>query len=187
MSDQTLASSVPGIYTAFYSLVSAAANEETQVAVMPFELAQYEPAAYIVIGGIKGPRYEWESIGYYAQKEIYTIFGFVSVFLGGATPTAPETVAASVAETFGIFERCVMQQVITNRDEPILGTTGPSPYLVLPEEVDFAAGVGLIDGGPGGWQTQLDWVFRFEALLTPEAVPLQTKGRLPTSPTLETS
>lgn len=171
MTDQTFISSVPGIYTALFGLVKEAAEEQAnpQVTVLPFELAQYEPAAYIIVSGIKGPRYEWESFEpFFAQKEEYEIHGFVSVFVGESGAMRPEVATDAISDTFAIFQQCVMASVVSNRNEPMLGTTGPSPYLMLPQETSFDAGVGLIDGGPGGWATKLEWSFRFEALLNVE-------------------
>lgn len=163
---QGLASSVPGVYAALIGLVEEAAGEQSEpIAVFPFELKQYEPATYILLGGIKGPRYEWESIGYYSQTEKYEIHGKVATFTGASGEKA--IAVAAIANTYAAFNACVMSPVISNRNEPILGTEGPSPYLVLPDEAQFSAGVGLIDNGPAGWQTTLDWSFHFEAYLTP--------------------
>jgi hypothetical protein len=171
MMTQTLISSVPGIYTALLGLVTEAAEEEAnpQVTVFPFELDQYEPAAYIVLSEIRGPRYEWESFEpFFAQKEFYSIHGKVIVFTGDSGTIRPEVVTNALVSTFDIFQQCVMSPIMSNRNEPMLGTTGPSPYLMLPEETSYEAGVGKIAGTPGGWDSILDWAFRFEALLTVE-------------------
>lgn len=163
---QTLQSSVPGIYEAMFNVIGEAAGEqEREVRVFPYELKQYEPAAYVLIKDIKGPRYEWESIGYYAQREIYSIHGRVSLFSGDA---GIAVAIKAMKETFAVFTACVMNPIISGRDEPMLGTTGPSPQILLPEDAEFNAGVGIVGTGPGGWETTLDWGFHFEAVLTPE-------------------
>jgi hypothetical protein len=160
-------SSVPGIYKALFSLIEKAAGEqESAPAVFPWELKQYEPRSYIVVSGIKGPRFEWHAIPY-QQEEHYSIFGKVSVFTGEAQTPNTEVAVAAMEEVWSLFNACVMTPVVSNVKAPFLGTTGPTPQIMLPEEADFNAGVGIIANGPAGWQANIDWSFSFAAILTP--------------------
>ena len=165
---QGLVSSVPGVYAALLKLAQEAGGEQEEpVMVFPFELAEYEPASYVLISGIKGPRYEWESIGDFAQKELYEIHGKATVFSGDDVGNNPGLAIDVMTETFALFQTCVMTPVMSNRDMPILGTTGPTPYLILPEDTEYTAGPGTMAGGSAGWSGELEWSFHFEAILTP--------------------
>jgi hypothetical protein len=165
---QDLVSSVPGVFAALLGLVcTAAAEQSPSVSVFAFELGQHEPGSYVMVHEIKGPRYEWENIGPFSQKEMYSIHGKATVFSGDSVATN-ETLAVDVLdETFALMQACVMTPVMSNRDMPILGTTGPTPYLMLPVESQYDAAPGVIGGGPGGWCGVLDWGFSFEAIITP--------------------
>jgi hypothetical protein len=164
----TLVSSVPGVFTALLNLIRTVAEEQSpSIAVFPFELGQYEPASYVMLSEIKGPRYEWESIGNYAQREIYDITGKATVFSGDSAATNATLAVTVLEETFALFQTCVMTPVITNRDMPTFGTAGPTPFLVLPLESAYTAGPGNIGGGQGGWCGVIEWGFHFEAVLTP--------------------
>ncbi len=165
---QDLISSVPGIYTALFNLISAAAAQQaTPVQVYPFEVGVNEPAQYIQLHKIIGPRYEWESIGFFQQKELYEIVGMVSVF-SGTSPGEDPTIAVEQLQTaFALLQSCVMTPVFSNRTMPLLGTTGPSPLSVLPTVADVDASPGDISGVPTGWQTDITFGFSFEAVLTP--------------------
>ena len=132
-----------------------------------FALGQYEPAGYVLIREIKQEPYEWESIGFFAQKERYDVCGEVSVFSRDSPATNPAVVETVLKETYSLFQKCVMTPVMSNRDMPILGTTGPSPYLMLPWESQPDFGVAEMDGGQAGWYGKVDWSFHFEAMLTP--------------------
>jgi hypothetical protein len=167
---QDLVSSVPGIYAALFGLIKAAAAQQTPaVAVYPFEVGVNEPAAYIQLHKILGPSYEWESIGFFQQKERYEIVGMVSVF-SGASPAEDPTIAIEQLQTaFTLLQSCVNTPVFSNRAMPMLGTTGPSPLQMLPSHFSTDAGPGDIDGVPTGWQTDITFGFAFEAVLTPSA------------------
>lgn len=176
MTAQTLTSSVPGIYERFVELVAEACQEqEKQTAFFDFALAQYEPAQYVIVTGIEGPDYEWEGIGTYEQREHYDIRGFCTIFTGDA-PVTNEGIPTGVAvrvmkETFELFSETVMAPMFTHgRNMPILGTEGPSPYLMLPRAVGYGAGPGEVDGQAVGWESQLNFAIKFSAILTPGPV-----------------
>lgn len=169
----TLVSSVPGVYERFCVLVSEACQEqEKQTAFFDFALNQYEPSQYVIVEGIEGPEVEWEGIGTYEQKEKYRIYGFCTIFTGDS-PVTSDGQSSGVAlrvlvETYALLNQTVMAPMFTyGRNEPILGTEGPSPYLMLPERVQYVAGPGDVDGQAAGWESQLKFAFRFEAILTP--------------------
>lgn len=165
---QDLVSSVPGIYDALLGLIkTAAAAQNPQPSVFAFELGQFEPGKYITVHEIRGPRYAWESIGSFTQKESYEICGIATVFVGDSV-TNDATVATDVlASTLNLFQTCVMTPVMSNRTMPYLETTGPSPYLMLPGEMRYDAGPGNVGGEPGGWVGVYSWEFMFEAMVTP--------------------
>lgn len=166
-----LVSSAPGVFEAMLSLVeAAAAADEADILVMPFELAQFEPANYVMLSGIERHQYTWESIGSFSQIEKYDIAGKVTQFTGSApTPNDMSISATVLSDVYSIFDTCVMTPVITNRTMPILGYSGPGngPYLMLPGFVRYTAGPGYIGGAQGGWQGTIDFSFHFEALITP--------------------
>lgn len=166
---QNLVSSVPGVFSALLGLVQQAAALQTPApAVFAFELGQYEPGSYITVHEIIGPEYEWESIGNFAQKERFEIHGIATVF-SGDSPANDVTVATTVlSQTVNLFQSCVMTPVMSNRTMPLLGTTGPSPYLLLPgPQMKYSAQEGIIGGGPAGWCGVYEWSFSFESMLTP--------------------
>jgi hypothetical protein len=167
---QDLVSSVPGVYTALLGLIqSAAAATVPPTLVFPFELGQYEPGSYVTVHEIAGPEYVWESIGFFTQRETFEIRGCVTVFSGSSVTDGSTVVTDVLAQTMSLFQTCVMTPVMSNRDMPILGTTGPSPFLMLPgPRMQYHGEVGLIGGNPGGWVGVYDWSFQFEALITPE-------------------
>lgn len=162
-----IVSSVPGIYEALAKLVTEAGNEQSPpVPVFDFEIGQYEPARYITIHEIGGPRYDWEAIPY-QQRELYEIHGLTTVFTGDSPTTNPKVATEVLTETFNLHQACVMTVVVSNRKAPFLGTTGPTPQIMLPEEAHYEAGPGVMDGAPSGWVGKLNWSFHFEAILTP--------------------
>lgn len=163
---QDLVSSVPGIYEALLKLIEEAASEKPNVYVFPWELKQYEPATYIIVGGIKGPRFEWHAIPF-QQEEHYEIHGKVSVFVGEQDSPDVKLAVNAMNEVWSVFDSCVMSQVVSNRTAPFLKTTGPTPQIMLPQEAEFTAGVGVIANGPGGWVANIDWSFEFATILTP--------------------
>jgi hypothetical protein len=166
MSD--LVSSVPGIYEKLEELLTQAGEEQApKVPVFSFELGQYEPAGYVLIREIKQQPYEWETIGPFSQKEVYDICGEATVFSGDSPPNNAALVQQTITETYALFQKCVMTPVMSNRDMPILGTTGPSPYLILPWESQPTFGAAEMAGGQAGWYGKIDWSFHFEALITP--------------------
>lgn len=165
---QDLVSSVPGIFTALLGLVQTAAAAMTpQPAVFAFELGQYEPGRYVTVHEIKGPDYQWEDIGTFAQKEIYEICGLATVFTGDSVTNNANVATQVLADTIDLFQTCVMTPVMSNRTMPLLGTTGPSPLLMLPDRMAYDSGPGEIAGGEGGWVGKYEWSFHFEAIITP--------------------
>lgn len=181
MSD--LVSSVPGVFDALLGLVQTAAAATTSpvpntpdstVYVFPFELGEYVPGAYVTIHGITGPQgvgpgpqYKWETIGSFSQRELFGINGAVTVFCGDS-PTNNTSIATQVLGwCISLFQTCVMTPVMSNRDMPMLGTTGPSPFLMLPARMGYSAGPGTIGDGPGGWTGVYSWSFHFESVITP--------------------
>jgi hypothetical protein len=163
-----LVSSAPGIFDALLKLVRAAAAEQSPpVSVFPFELGQYEPAAYVMLSKIENHVFEWESIGVFAQKERYEIQGKTTVFSGDSAVTNPTLATTILAETYALFQACVMTPAMSNRNMPILNTEGPTPYLMLPGFARYDAAPGNIGGGTGGWCGVLDWSLRFEAIVIP--------------------
>lgn len=164
-----LVSSVPGIYEKLEELLKAAGAEQSpKIPVFSFELGEYEPAGYVLISEIKQQPYEWESIGDFSQKEIYDICGEISTFTGDSPATNPTLVNAVLKETYALFQKCVMTPVMSNRNMPILGTTGPEPYLMLPWESQPKFGVAEMAKGQAGWYGKIEWSFHFEAILTPQ-------------------
>lgn len=163
-----LTSSVPGIYAAFLALIEAAAGGQTPpVHVFPFEVTQYEPAQYIMLSGIEGPEYEWATIGSYSQKETYNVWGKVTVFDGRSLGDNPAVATQVMNSTFSLFQTCVMDQALTNRTEPILGTTGPSPQQMLPVYSKYTAGPGRQGDAQVGWEGTIEFAFSFLAYLVP--------------------
>jgi hypothetical protein len=165
---QDLISAVPGIFDALLGLVQAAATAQLpSPAVFPFELAQYEPGAYVLIHEIRGPAYEWENIGTFTQKETFEIAGAATVFVGDGMVNDQSVATDVLAQTMSLFQSCVMTPVMSHRTMPLLGTTGPSPFLMLPGTMGYESGPGDVGGGQGGWFGRYDWSFRFQALITP--------------------
>lgn len=161
-------SSVPGVFNALLTLIQqAAAAQSPSVAVFPFELGQYEPGSYVTVHDIVGPRYEWETIGSFAQKEFYDIAGCATVYTGDSPATNPGVGVTVLSQTFSLLQSCVMTPVFSHRTTPLLGTTGPSPYLMLPGDFEYRAGPGAMGEGETGWCGVLTWSFHFEALITP--------------------
>lgn len=132
-----------------------------------FELAQYEPGAYVTVHEIVGPVYEWETIGAFSQYEDYDIGGIATVFTGASVVDSPTVQTDVLASTFSLFQSCVMTPIMSNRTMPYFETTGPSPVLMVPKRMTYSAGPGEIAGGPAGWQGKYEWSFHFRALLTP--------------------
>lgn len=165
---QDLVSSAPGIWTALLSLVQTAAAAQTPaVQVFPYELAQYEPASYVIVGGIEHHKWAPESLGSFTQEEHYDIVGCATVFTGDSPGMNPNVVTTVLSQTYSLFQACVMTPVMSNRDMPIFGTTGPSPFQMLPGYTRYTAGVADIGGGADGWYGQIEWSFHFDAFITP--------------------
>lgn len=165
---QDLVSSVPGVYEALLTLVEAAgaAQKPAPVNVFPFELGTYEPGSYVTVEGVENHEFEWETIGVFSQIEHYDLVGKATVFTGDTVTSG--TVATDVLmQTYGLFQACVMTPVMSNRTMPLLGTTGPSPYLMLPGYARYSGEPGFVDGKPAGWVGMLQWCFHFDAFLTP--------------------
>lgn len=172
---QDLVSSVPGVFGALLALIeTAAAQQKPPVNVFPFEIGQYEPGSYITVEKVAGPNgsgpgpvYEWESLGSFTQNELYSICGTVTVFSGDSVAPGSTVVMDVLAQTFALFQACVMTPAISNRDMPIFGTTGPSPLYVLPGPTNYTGEPGIIAGKPAGWLGEYKWAFKFKAQLTP--------------------
>jgi hypothetical protein len=160
-------SSVPGIYAALLKLIREAAEEQSKpVSVFPAALAQFEPARYIIVGPIKGPRYDWHAIPIQLAEE-YEIQGKATVFSGDSPATNEELAAEVMAQTFALFGECVAGPAIANRDQPTFGTTGPSAQVMFPIQADYTAGLDIIAGQPGGWGGVIDWALTFKAIISP--------------------
>ena len=161
-------SSVPGIYEGLLALIREAAEEQSNplVSVFPFELAQYEPQAYILVGPIKGPRYDWHA--HPSQlEETYEIQGRVTVFSGDSPDTNPTLATEILTQCFAILGSCVMGPAIANRDAPTFGTSGPNAQVMFPIGADYEAGLEIIAGQPGGWGGVIDWALTFKAIINP--------------------
>ena len=170
---QDLVSSVPGIFTALVGLIqTAAALEANPTSVAVWELGNYVTPQYILIEGFTGPSYDWETIGAFSQYETYSVTGSVRVWTG-ESPYGESNLATVplqvLSDTYGLFQRCVMTPVMSNRVMPLLNTTGPSPLLMVPgHNFNYEHGPGVNkDGQPWGWQGLYSWSFDFRALLTP--------------------
>jgi hypothetical protein len=166
MTEQGFTSSVPGIYEGLLALVREAAEEQPKpVSVLPFELAQYEPSRYVIVGPIKGPHYEWESIPM-QMREVYDICGKATVFTGSGGTT--ETTATKVlSETFALLLNCVWTPALANRDYPTFGLKETTVQIMLPLEAKYDAGLDVIAGQPGGWGGVIEWGIHFEVVLNP--------------------
>lgn len=168
----TFASSVPGIYGGLLNLVREAAEEQSKpVSVFPDLLAQFEPARYIIVGPVKGPRYEIESIPIQLAEE-YEIHGKATVFTGDTPPAAEPARAAELAsevmaQTFALLGECVFGPAIANRDAPTFGTAGPNAQIMFPIAAEYESGLDIIAGQPGGWGGVIDWALTFKAIITP--------------------
>lgn len=166
MSD--LVSTAPGVWTALLGLVqTAAAAQNPAVQVFPYELAEYEPASYVIVGGIEHHKWAPESLGSFAQQEHYDIVGLATVFSGDSPGLNPDVVSTVLTDTYNLFQACVMTPVMSNRTMPILGTTGPSPYELIPGYTRYTAGVADVGGGAEGWYGQIAWSYHFDAYVTP--------------------
>ncbi len=165
---QTFISSVPGIFQALQALITKAGEQQSpQIPVFAFQLGEYEPAGYVLIREIKQDPYSWAHIGSFTQTESYDICGEVTVFAGDSPFTNPGLVKTVMDETYALLQTCVMTPVFSNRDEPILGTTGPTPYLMVPSEAQPTFGPADMAGGAAGWCGQIEWGFHFEAQISP--------------------
>lgn len=166
---QDLILSAPGVYIAMLGLIqTAGAAQDPVISVYGFEVGASEPDDYIEVLGFKDHHIKPETIGTFSQIEEYSITGRTTVFTGASPVDDPNVGIEILQQTYDIFQAVVMTPLMSNRNEPILGTLGPSPYLMLPESAEYDAGVGTIGDGPGGWAGWLDWSFHFEAYLTPQ-------------------
>jgi hypothetical protein len=165
---QDLVSSAPGIYTAFLGLAQTAGAVQTPaVAVFAFELGQYEPGSYLTVHAIENHEWSPETIGTFSQTEGYDIVGCATVFSGDSPNTNPSVATTVLSQTYSLFQACVMTPVMSNRTMPILGTTGPSPYQMLPGFARYTGGLGNIGGSPAGWAGVLEFSFHFDAYISP--------------------
>lgn len=171
-----LVSTAPYVLQALLGLVQTAAAEQTPtVQVFPFELAQYEPASYVIVQGFAPPgerpsqRFEFELLGAYAQREYYDICGIATVYTGASQ--VDETVALdTMFATYALFQSCVMTPVIENMNAPLFGNAGPVPAAVnqvYPLYARYTGGMGQKAGGSAGWYGEIEWAFSFVALVTP--------------------
>jgi hypothetical protein len=179
-------SSVPGIYEALLALIRKTASEQSpEPSVFEFELAQWEPGAYVIVGPIRGPRYDWHAFPLQLEEE-YEIQGKATVF-SGDSPATNQTVAAEIlTQTFELVSSCVMEPAIANRDSPTFGTSGPSAQVMFPVSASYSSGVEVIGGQPGGWGGVIDWALTFKAIITPSpqlsadfSVPYPDESELP--------
>ena len=167
MTEPSFVSSVPGIYEGLLKLIRAAAEEQSEpVSVFPDVLAQFEPARYIIVGPVKGPQYEIESIPI-QLSETYEIHGKATVFTGDNPATNPRLAGEVLTQTFELLGACVMGPAIANRDAPTFGTSGPSAQIMYPIDADYEAGLDVIAGQPGGWGGVIDWALTFRAIINP--------------------
>lgn len=161
-------SSAPGIYIAMLGLLQdAGAAQSPPVQVFPFELGQYEPGSYITVHAIENHVWEMETISY-SGKEHYDISGIATVFTGEGVADSPTVGTDILTATYDLFNTVVMTTLITNRNEPTFGTTGPSPYQPIPGFTRYTAGPGRTkDGQPWGWMGVIDWSWHFDAYIVP--------------------
>lgn len=165
---QDLISSVPGIYTAFLELIqTTAALQTTPVQVFPFEVTLQSPSRYIMLASVEHHIFNWETIGTFSQVEKYDIVGMTRIFTGQSLNNDPGVATSIMSDTYNLFNSCVMTPVMSNRTMPILDTTGPSPYLMLPGYARYEGMPGNIGGSQAGWVGEINWSFHFEAYLTP--------------------
>ena len=163
----TFVSSVPGIYNGLMKLIREAAAEQSRpVSVFPKVLPQFEPAAYILVGPIKGPRYDIRALPIQLE-ETYEICGKATVFTG-ESPVENEDLASEVlAQTFELLGNCVMGPAIANRDAPTFGTSGPNAQMMFPVDADYEDGLDIMGGQPAGWGGVIDWALTFKAIISP--------------------
>lgn len=164
----TLPTSVPGVYSALFGLVSAAAASYPAyngqpVGVFAFEIGQYVPGAYITVHKIIGPKYTPEAMPF-TMKEVFQIVGAVKVFTGDSVTNKPTVALDVLTEVFNLFSACVVEPLMTNNEVPILGTSGPSPYVMLPVSTGYTAEPGVVGDEQAGWEGVLSWAYQFEAL-----------------------
>lgn len=165
---QDLISSAPGVYTALYNLLTAAgAAQNPAVPVFGFELTEWEPGTYVIVNGIENHKFDPESMGTFSQLENYDITGVATVFTGSSVTDDPTVTTDILSQTYAAFQSVVMTPIMSNRMMPILGTTGPTPYQMLPGDARYTGTVGNLAGGPGGWVGTLEWSYHFSAYLTP--------------------
>ena len=171
-----LVSTAPYVLQALLGLVETAASEQyPAVQVFPFELAQYEPASYVIVQGFapSGERplqhFEWELLGSYSQKEFYDICGVASVYTGESQ--VDNTVALdTMFATYALFQSVVMTPVMENMTAPLFGNTGPVPAAVnqvYPLYARYTGQMGQMANGQAGWYGEIEWAFSFIALVTP--------------------
>lgn len=164
---QDLVSSAPGIYQALLALIrTAAAAQNPPISVFPFESGPSEPGSYVSLHAIENHHWEWAYIGSFTQYEHYDIVGVATVFTGNSVING--TVATDImTQTYNLFQTVVMTPVMSNRNEPIFQTTGPTPYLMLPERAQYNGEPGIVDGQPAGWVGTVEFCYHFDATNTP--------------------
>lgn len=161
-------SSAPGIYTAMLGLIQAAGSTQNPpVDVEAFALGQYEPGSYVEILQIENHIWDMETITY-SGKEHYDITGIATVFTGTGIKDSPTVGTDILAETYDLFNEIVMSTLITNRNEPTFGTTGPTPYQAIPGYSRYTGGPGRNQQGqPFGFMGVIEWSWHFDAYISP--------------------
>ena len=163
----TFASSVPGLYGGLLGLIKEAASEQpVEPTVTEFELGQYEPASYVIVGPIAGPTYDWESVPM-QMREIFDIHGKATVFTGESPANTPSVALEVLEDTFALLQACVMGPAIEHRTYPTFGWKGAAVQIMLPLESRYEGGLEIIGNQPGGWGGVIDWGIHFEVVLNP--------------------
>jgi hypothetical protein len=167
-----LLSTAPWVFEGFLSLVQATgAAQSPPVAVVPFMLEEYEPASYVMLTGIEGHRFEWETIGSFSQKEYYSLTGVATVFVGDSPDSLNPAVATNVLnETYALFNNVIMTTVMSNRIVPVLNNAYPIPgavYSILPGYARYTASPGVLSGIAAGWEGTIQFAYDIMAYITP--------------------
>lgn len=161
-------SSAPGIYVALLGLIQeAGAAQFPAVDVEAFALGQYEPGDYVEVLQIENHVWEMETISY-SGKEHYDIAGIATHFTGTGIKDSATVGTDVLSATYDLFNTIVMSTLITNRNEPTFGTTGPSPYQAIPGFTRYTGGQGMNKAGqPWGFMGVIEWSWHFDAYIVP--------------------
>lgn len=167
-----LISTAPGAFTNFYSLIAAMCEvQNPSVQCFPFELNQYEPDSYVMVSGIENHVIDWETIGAFSQIEQYSIYGKATVYTGAALSDDPTIAAGVLNATYQVFNTCVMQVAMSNREVPIFGSIPGVPdgalFRMQPEHARYQGMPGNLGGSESGWSGVIDWSFSLWAYITP--------------------